>query len=164
MVGTCFMLNFRWVVVHTRRRAYTRLGWRTLLTALSVPPPSLQNVQEQDLFSFLQLLADIARASYRPFGTRSSACEKIPPSVLDTSCHVLTVLTNHERPYNLRSSQHPLSLPPRFMMGRPQYSNSKSNNKDKSKSKSTSHKTKPSSTMPASSSSSMGPQNGSAIE
>ncbi|PMD16069.1 hypothetical protein NA56DRAFT_320440 [Hyaloscypha hepaticicola] len=51
------------------------------------------------------------------------------------------------------------------MMGRPQYSNNKSNNKDKSKSKrkSASHKTNPSPAMPASSSS-MDPQNGSAID
>jgi hypothetical protein len=53
-------------------------------------------------------------------------------------------------------------------MGIPQDSHNKSKNKDKSKSKnkskSGSHKTKPFSTMPASSSSSMDPHNGSAIE
>ena len=88
------------------------------------------------------------------------------PSVLDTSSHFLIIPTNHKRPYSLCSSQHTLSLPPRFMMGIPQDSHNKSKNKDKSKSKSKSgsHKTKPSSTMPASSSSSMDPHNGSAIE
>jgi hypothetical protein len=163
MVGTCFMLKFRWWSPHAKEGVHqTRLA--------DSPDRSLRFSHPECTRArpfLLSLVAGRHSANLlSPIWNAFIRLRRNIPSVLDTSSHFLTVFTNHKRPYNLCSSQHPLYLPPRFMMGIPQDSHRKSKNKDKTKTKTknASRKTKPSSTMPASTSSSMDPHNGSAIE